>query len=177
MNNLRLVLLGLCIAALSTSCKKEKNSPEEEEKIYGYVNYRGLTVASNPSNYNKSTTITEVSNYWAELSDVNGKQQLKIYWGDQYNNTVITVDFTGVANYSSDNTNLSCSINAFNGNLNPSYTFIKSIKATGGYMEILSYQNGIISGNIRFIVGYREPISNSYKYTGIDDGNFEIKLR
>jgi len=176
MKNVYLIMFSILILVFNSSCKKEKGMAEDE-KTYGYLTYHGLTVASNPSNYTKSNELTTIDDFWAELKEVNGVQQLKIYWGDQYNNTTITVDYTGIDNYSSDHTNLQCAVRSYNGLSNPTYTIIKGRKGTGGYMEILSDENGVITGNIRFILGYRDIISNSYKYTGIDDGKFEIKLR
>lgn len=174
----KLIILSTCVFFISSfsSCKKDRDIKPEDEFL-GHFTFKALTVASNPSNYTKSKTITTVNNFWAEIKEVNGTNELTIYHGDQYNNTAITVDFTGVGNYSSDNTNLQCYMRSYNGQTNPTYRFLTSPKGTGGYMEIISNENGTIKGNIRFIVGYRDVISNSYKYRGIDDGLFEIKLR
>ena len=95
-------LLITIISFQFSSCKKDKETKPEEDEAFGYFTYYGLTVASNPSNYTKSKTATSITNFWAEIKEVNGTSQLKIYHGDQYNNTTITVDFTGVGNYSSD---------------------------------------------------------------------------
>lgn len=175
MNKFISPLLALLLIVSFSHCKEDDIEPVEEE-LYGYFTFYGLDVASNPSNYTKSDILSSPDNYWAEIKDVYGTPQLKIYYGDQYNNGVTTVDYTGVGNYSSDDTNLNCQNNSYNGFDNPSYSIDRRVQGTGGYMEILTHENGIITGNLRYINCRWVQESGSYKYTGIDDCNFEIKL-
>ena len=161
-----------------SACTEDNATPAEDEKPYGHFSYYGLTVSSNPSNYTKSETITHEESYWAEIIQSDSTQRLKIHTGGQYHSLDVTVTFTGVGNYSTLNADLAIqSTGAYNGLYTPSYSSDPQIPGTGGYMEILSHDNNIITGNLRFILGSWVQESGSYKYTGIDDCTFEIKLR
>ena len=170
-------ILSLAILVISmASCKKEDLNNSEDEELHGYITYYGLIVPSNPSNFYKDTIQHSATSYWAELKIVGGVQQLKIYWGDQYNNVTVTVDYEGVGNYSSDDTNLQCRSYSYNGYSNPTMVISPDKFWTGGYMEILTHEDDIITGNLRYINYYYDSNDATDKYGGIDDCLFEIKL-
>ena len=170
------ILSLLVLVILISSCKKEDVNNPEDEELYGYITYYGLIVPANPSNYYQDTIQYAPTSYWAEIKEVNGVEELKIFWGDQYNNVTVTVDYNGVGNYSSNDTNLQCESYHYNGYNNPTMIISPDKFWTGGYMEILSLEDGIISGNLRYINYYYDSDDATDKYGGIDDCLFEIKL-
>jgi hypothetical protein len=172
-----ITLIGmLTFLILFSACKKEDSTNPEEEDLFGYLTYYGLIVGSNPGIYSKAETQTVITNYRAELKDEGGVEQLEIYWGDQYSNVTVTVDFMGVGNYSSDSTNLFVSSSSYDGLLNPTFTTDDYIQGAGAYMEILTHSNGTISGNLRYMVARYDSQSGQNQYGGIDDCLFHIQL-
>jgi hypothetical protein len=173
-----LIAIAASLLLLSISACKDDTAPEENDTTpFGHFSYYGLIIGSNPSIYTKSEELVTYDNFWSEITETDSSQRLKIYAGDQYNNLEVYLTYRGVGNYSSLDSDLSCVSNSYNGFDNPSYTLDPRTPGTGGSMEILSLENGIITGNLRFIVGRWVQESGSYTYRGIDDCTFEIKLK
>ena len=168
----RIAVLLLVVIAFSSCSKDDLNQGGNDGQFFSY---NGIICGANPAFCYVDTTlvtITDASTFFTEITTVSGQEQILINIGG----IEITVDFEGIADYSSDSTNLSVSSCSFDGIFNRCFVSAGS-PYTGAYIEILKHHDGYIEGNFRFLLRSYDPLNNNYDYTGMDNGLFKIKLR
>lgn len=159
-------LVALLFAA---GCNKDDKNNNNNNGSDAEVSYRYLLCDNGPYNCTKNNNQYTAS--YAHANITNGVLTIEIE-----SNLTITVTYTGLGSYSTNNTDLMYELCTNNGS---SYICYRTDlpPQTGGYMEVLSNEGGYIEGNFRFI-GHTSASSNvtNRPWNGMDDGLYRIKL-
>lgn len=168
-----IVTLFIC-SLLIFSCKKDGDDKDGGGTGDGYVTYYGLNCGNGPYNCTVNDNQATVDYFKASITEQNGVDKLLI---EISTNFEISVTYTGVGSYSTNNTDLMYELCIDNGLSTFCYR-TDSPPQTGGYMEITEHSGGYIEGNFRFVGATSASTTvTSMRYTGMDNGLFRIKLQ
>lgn len=166
--------LLLAVILVMVSCSKDKDKDDDNGGTGdGYVTYYGLDCSNGPYNCTLNDNQATETYFKASITEQNGDNILQLEIGT---NLEISVTYTGVGSYSTNNTDLMYELCTYNGLSIICYR-TNSPPQTGGYMEITDHSGGYIEGNFRFIgtTSASSTITN-VRYRGMDNGLFRIKL-
>lgn len=173
----KLVLLPLLIAFILHGCGSG-GSKDEEQPDLSYIEYNYFEC----NNSGRCTvdaerqvdSVATGTTLYATIQNIGTPEALLTI---RFKSTDISVDFEGVGNYSSDDTNLTVQHCIYDGLFNPCYRINPNRPPSGAYMEIHSWDSDYIQGNIRYVIVALDALTNRYNYAGIENAQFKIKLR
>jgi len=166
---MKYIVISLLALAVITSCKKNKIDKNKDDSHLSYFTNPDCWQVEDSAFYHYDTTVV--------LNSLEGGEanQYEIYWAQTQHK--ITFTYTGIGNYSSDDTDLHATQNYYDGLAYYVYDSDYSECTTcGGYMEILSDDGEYIEGNIRYLMARGEVFgSTTLHYSGLDCATFKLK--